>query len=184
MREGGEKAQTEDRENGGGEAGLERRQQQQLTRCEKPFPFLLHDPSPGIHDHRQGQRSSSTLPRAGQPSSPSTCRVHGHRDRRSYTSLASSSATFRPPGGRAIVRDGECNQGAEGAGGHFPTPIYPFLLLCLFFSSKGAKQKSYCWCRGADDGNMVGCDGCFDWFHADCIETRMGLGEIEPIHRS
>jgi hypothetical protein len=55
-------------------------------------------PSPGIHDHRQGQRSSSsTLPRAGQPSSPSTCRVHGHRDRRSYTSLASSSATFRPP---------------------------------------------------------------------------------------
>lgn len=43
-------------------------------------------------------------------------------------------------------------------------------------SSKGARQKSYCWCRGADDGNMVGCDGCFDWFHADCIETRMGLG--------
>ncbi len=52
------------------------------------------------------------------------------------------------------------------------------------FSFKGAKQKSYCWCRGADDGNMVGCDGCFDWFHSDYIETRMGLGKIERIHRS
>ena len=31
---------------------------------------------------------------------------------------------------------------------------------------------------------MVGCDGCFDWFHSDYIETRMGLGKIERIHRS
>jgi serine/threonine protein kinase len=30
-------------------------------------------------------------------------------------------------------------------------------------------EATYCVCRGPDRGFMIGCDGCDEWFHGDCV---------------
>ena len=30
-------------------------------------------------------------------------------------------------------------------------------------------EEVYCYCRKGEDGFMIQCDFCDDWFHGDCI---------------
>ena len=47
--------------------------------------------------------------------------------------------------------------------------------LSTYCSTIHATTKSYCLCRQAYFGLMIGCDHCDDWFHAPC----MGIGKLE-----
>ena len=88
----------------GREAGLERRQQQQLKRCEKLFPFLLHDPSP--RNSRPSSRPALLLLH------PPSCRpallpIHVPRPRPPRPSLLHlSRLLFRDLS--TSVREGDC----------------------------------------------------------------------------